>query len=491
MKFSLKLGNAVLACAVWANAATPVATKPKTKNTATDAAKPAAKSKKKKYRSSVGKPAATTAKTTPVKTAVHTVRRVVPKGPPVSAKNRAEAHEGVFTKVATGADIPVENAAALVPFFELLYRHQKAEIPGPVRILHYGDSHTAADEWTGDLRSRFQEKFGDGGSGYSFAGRPWNGYRRLDVRTGSTKGWHSDGLVGRAGDGAYGLGGVSMSTKAPHEAVYLLADGQQFELFYLQQPGGGAIQIYDNGGLVERISTDGAEEPGYYHYETVPGQHKLEVETLDRAPVRLFGWVAENSTGVTYETLGINGAQASIMLDWNEPVLRSNIERRNPSLIILAYGTNEAGRRDWTLESYQKMFQDLIGRIRGAAPTATIMVIGPPDRYIHTRKGWLAMENIDMIVEAQRQASVSTGCAFWDLRAKMGGKGSMQQWVTAGMAQYDHVHFTGAGYRVLGDAVFRDLMSQYDMFLKARAEIVAQASSTSSQTPSPQVPTKQ
>ncbi len=258
----------------------------------------------------------------------------------------------MFEKVASGADIPVENASALVPFFELLYRHQKGEIPGPVRILHYGDSHTAADEWTGDLRSRFQEKFGDGGSGYSFAGRPWNGYRRLDVRTGSTRGWHTDGLVGRTGDGVYGLGGVSMTTQSPREAVYLQADGQEFELFYLQQPGGGAIQVYDNGGLVERISTDGAEEPGYYHYETVPGSHRLEVETLEHAPVRLFGWIAENSTGVTYETLGINGAQASIVLDWNEPVLKSNIERRNPALIVLAYGTNEAGRKDWTVESY-------------------------------------------------------------------------------------------------------------------------------------------
>src|SRR5260370_40249979 len=97
---------------------------------------------------------------------------VIRKGPPVSPKVKAEAHEGVFQKVASGADIPVENAAALIPFFEQLYRHQKGEMPGPLRILHYGDSHTAADEWTGDLRAHFQEKFGDGGAGYSYAGRP-------------------------------------------------------------------------------------------------------------------------------------------------------------------------------------------------------------------------------------------------------------------------------------------------------------------------------
>ena len=474
----LKLGIALLVGATLAVAATP-SKKPT----------PSSKSKKRKYRSSSGKsaPAKAGVRKSRVKRAAKKVaraplagaravrRRVIPKGPKVSAADRAEAHDGVFMKIDNGANLPVENAAALVPFFELLYRHQKGEMPGPVRILHYGDSHTAADEWTGDLRARFQERFGDGGSGYSFAGRPWNGYRREDVRTGSTRGWHTDGLVGRAGDGIYGLGGVSMSTRSPHEAVYLLADGQQFELFYLQQPGGGALQIYDNGSPVERISTDGAGQPGYYRYETTPGSHRLEAETLDHAPVRLFGWTAENATGVTYETLGINGAQASIVLDWNEPVLKSNIERRNPSLVILAYGTNEAGRKDLTVEAYEQMFKGLIARIREAAPAATILVIGPPDRYLHTRRGWEQMDKIDLIIEAQREASVATGCAFWDLRAKMGGKGSMQQWVTAGMAQYDHVHFTMPGYKMLGDAVFRDLMGQYEVFLKARAAVVAQA----------------
>jgi hypothetical protein len=87
------------------------------------------------------------------------------------------------------------------------------------------------------------------------------------------------------------------------------------------------------------------------------------------------------------------------------------------------------------------------------------------------------MEKIDVIAEAQRQAALAHGCAFWDLRAKMGGKGSMLRWVAAGMAQADHVHFTGPGYRMLGDAVFRDVMSQYDIFLRARAAIVANVTS--------------
>lgn len=469
---------ALVAVGVCLGATTVPATKKKT---------PAPALKKKRYRSSIGKPApksAVATKKAPVKaaakkvvTAVH--RRVTPRPPKVSAAVRLEANEGVFQKVSTAASLPIENAGTLIPFFEQLYRHQKGDIPGPLRILHYGDSHTAADEWTGDLRNRFQEKFGDGGSGYSLIGRPYAGYRRFDVRSGSTRGWHTEGLVGKTpGDGIYGLGGISMSTSLPRESVYLMADGQQFELFYLQQPGGGAIQIYDNGTPVERISTEGTPAPGYYHYEGVPGQHKFEVETLDRAPVRLFGWVAENSRGVTYEELGINGATATTPLAWDPETIRSNIERRNPALIVLAYGTNEAGRKDWTVDTYRDTFVDLIGRFRKAAPTATILIIGPPDRYIRTRtKGWVPMDNIDMIVEAQHQAAAATGCAFWDLRAKMGGKGAMREWVLAGMAQADYVHFTGPGYRMIGDAVFRDLMGQYDIFLKARENVAAAAAS--------------
>lgn len=477
------LAGSCLACSclAWmatgaALAQTPTPAKKSVKTSTKTPAKAAAKPpiKKAAARPSAAtpiKPAATkkaaAKKSAPKTRAAAPARRRTP-APRVSAAARAEATEGVNDKVTDGASIPVENAAALIPFFEQLYRHQHGEMTGPLRVLQYGDSHTAADEYTADLREHFQQSFGDGGSGYAFAGRPWKGYRHQDIRTSSTRRWHTDGLVGRPGDGAYGLGGVSMTATSAHESVYLQADCQAFELYFLKQPGGGSLQIYDNGNPVDQISTDGEMGPGYYRYEAESGEHRFEIETLNGDPVRLFGWVAEKPAGVTYEPLGINGAQASIVLDWNEELLRSNIEHRDPALIVLAYGTNEAGRKDWTLETYREMFIQLIQRMREGAPAASILVIGPPDRYIRTRKGWTVMDNIDMIVEAQREAAAMEGCAFWDMRAKMGGKGAMHQWVLAGMGQYDHVHFTAPGYQLIADAVYRDLISQYDIFLKAR-----------------------
>lgn len=369
--------------------------------------------------------------------------------------------------------VPVENVAALVPFFEQLYRHEKGQGEGGLHILHYGDSHTAADDWTGFLRALFQNRFGDGGSGFTYAGRPWNSFRRLDLRAAGTKGWYSDGLAGRAGDGMYGLGGVSITASRPRESVALEVACETLELFYLRQPGGGAVEFRDNGQLVERIETNGELGPGFYRYTPAAGAHRFTLETVEHAPVRLFGWVAEHARGVTYETLGINGAQASIVFNWEEKLLATHLRRRDPALIVLAYGTNEAGNKDWTLEKYREMYASMIHRFRQMTPTASILVIGPPDRYYRVRnRGWVVYDNVDRIVEAQREAALGTGCAFWDMRGKMGGKSSMRQWVDAGLAQRDYVHFTSPGYRLLGGAVFQDLMDHYATFAKVREQLI-------------------
>ena len=53
----------------------------------------------------------------------------------------------------------------------------------------------------------------------------------------------------------------------------------------------------------------------------------------------------------------------------------------------------------------------------------------------------------------------------------MGGKGAMRAWVTAGLAQRDHVHFTAPGYQRLGQTLFRDLMYNYEKYNKVREEL--------------------
>jgi hypothetical protein len=58
----------------------------------------------------------------------------------------------------------------------------------------------------------------------------------------------------------------------------------------------------------------------------------------------------------------------------------------------------------------------------------------------------------------------------------MGGEGAMRDWTTAGLAQRDHVHFTAAGYHRLAEALFQDLIGQYETYEKVRLETADQAS---------------
>jgi lysophospholipase L1-like esterase len=399
-----------------------------------------------------------------------------PPAPKVSAAVRAASLRKVSDYL-EGSPHTIAQPGALVPIFEQLFRLSSETNKMPVHILHFGDSHTAADDWTGGLRDAFKETFGDGGSGFSLAGHPFLGYRRFDVHGGGTTAWQSQGMRSASGDGYFGLGGIAISTDRVGQSVYIDAECDYLEVDYLQQPGGGNLAIFDYENRLEEFSTDGELGPGFVRYQVSPGQHRFTLETLSARPVRLFGWVADKNSGVTYEALGINGAEASVMMRWDQNMLATYLQRRNPGMIVLAYGTNEASDPNWSPESYQAMFSSLLQRLRTAAPAASILVLGPTDRWYRYKGVLRPLPGIDDIIAAQQQACRENACAYWNTRERMGGKGSMREWVTAGLGQADYVHFTSTGYRRLAAVLFADLLLQYQIYKKTRLEIVADSTS--------------
>lgn len=362
----------------------------------------------------------------------------------------------------------LEGAGALVPFFEQL-SHPPENMS--LHILQYGDSHTASDDWANQMRQEFQAKFGVGGAGYTLPGHPFLGYRRFDSHGSNSKGWYTGGIVTHRDDGADGLGGVSLTSHTAGETVTLTVECEQLELHYLKQPGGGELQFNVDDAPVATIATDGDLGPGVYSYMASPGPHHYTVRTLSSAPVRLFGWVAQNHAGVTYETLGINGAQANLILGWDQKILAGELTSRDPALIVLAYGTNEALSRAWTADAYRTGLVEIIHRLRDAVPTASILMIGPPDCEYRLRGARrLPFPHLDQVIDIQRDVAQTNGCAFWDWRAAMGGPGAVRQWVQAGLGQGDYTHLTSAGYRMAGGMLFDELMAQYNRFLTVRAE---------------------
>jgi hypothetical protein len=367
--------------------------------------------------------------------------------------------------------VGIENPHALRSFFDQLHQLEIDPNGQLVRVIQFGDSHTAADLFTGALRTLFQEKFGDGGAGFSFAGYPFAGYHIHGTKRAQSTGWLALGThLKDIGDGMVGMGGVSLSTEAAGNWVSLDADATSLQVQYLIQPNGGSIEIRDNDNLIATVSTARADPTapdaaGQFGVPVEPGPHHFEVLTIDQAPVRLLGLSTENAAGVTYEAAGINGAEASLFLRWSEAMQQPLLAAVNPALIVLAYGTNEAGDRNWTEEGYAAMFQRIIERCRRLAPNASILVVGPPDRALRAgRKVWKPFTGVDRIVAAQRSVCLKMNCAYWDQRTRMGGFGSMHDWVSISWAQPDHTHFTGEGYNELAGALFSDIVQQYDSY---------------------------
>jgi lysophospholipase L1-like esterase len=181
---------------------------------------------------------------------------------------------------------------------------------------------------------------------------------------------------------------------------------------------------------------------------------------LTYAPVRIFGWVSDNRKGVTWETMGINGAQASMLLNWDPVLWTQQIQRRNPALVVIAYGTNEALNSAWTAEDYRASLLRVIAQFRQAVPNASLLLVGPPDcGRLHS------FPHLGEVIAVQREVAQQTGIAFWDWRHHMGGPGASHMWVRAGLSQPDYTHLTGGGYKLLGQTLAGEIELEYRRYV--------------------------
>ncbi len=357
----------------------------------------------------------------------------------------------------------IENPAALQNFFRALAEVQSGRRLEPVRVMHFGDSHTAADILTADIRRHFQQDFGDGGAGWIVPKNPMS-TRRLGVTSGASSGWSIEGIGGRISpDRIYGPAGIALSTSKSNERVWVETSGNHFELYYVRQSGGGRIDVLVDGASVldDPLSLQSpTAEASHLFFDTPAAntRHHVEVRTLNAGQVRILGIVAEHITpGVVYDVLGVNGARASRVLSWNQPALANVLADRRPDLIVLEYGTNEVADSGWTVASYQRFFAGLVRRLQRVAPQASVLLLGPTDRSDLP----VAVNKMPLMVQAQRRAAFDAGAAFWSSYDAMGGAGAMNTWAAGGLGQSDHVHLTRAGYNRIGDLFYQDLMFAY------------------------------
>lgn len=154
-----------------------------------------------------------------------------------------------------------------------------------------------------------------------------------------------------------------------------------------------------------------------------------------------------------YSTQAKVGISADYPLQNPQQWLDQPIQKANPDLVILSFGSNDsAGNVD--KNAYEQTYQKLIDNVRERAPNAAILIVGPSDgdSISGANKG-NTLPGLDNVVQAQKEVAAKNGLDFFDLRASMGGAGSIQDWQSKGLAGGDKLHFTTKGYEVIGQSI--------------------------------------
>ena len=342
----------------------------------------------------------------------------------------------------------------------------------PVRIVHYGDSPTTADLITGDARELLQDRFGDGGSGFVLVAKPWAwyGHRGVDV---SGTGWKIDTAVGSMREGTYGLGGA-IFTGQPGAATTIrldIADSRSVEVEYLQQPGGGSVDISANGAEVGSVSTAGDAGKNGAASVALPAGTKLVQLRVSRGQVQVFGVALSSGTrGLTYDSIGLNGASTTVMSRAFSPANWSDaLQHRNPDLVIINYGTNESSFPAYVDKQYEGELRRAIARTRAALPQASILVMSPMDRGTKIDgDSIVTMPAIPRLVAIQQRVARELGCAFFDTYDAMGGNGTMAKWYDGQprMVAADLIHPSPQGARIVAKSLTGQLLIGYERYLQ-------------------------
>src|SRR5262249_37291384 len=143
---------------------------------------------------------------------------------------------------------------------------------------------------------------------------------------------------------------------------------------------GGSFKILIDAKLHSTVSTNAKTNGTGYALVSVPdGEHSLKLEVVGDGPVRIFGVSVErDQPGVIVDTLGSNGARARYQLLWNPAIFEEQLKKRNPDLVVIAYGTNESGDNT-PIEQYETELRQVVERYRRVVPNASCLLIGPSD----------------------------------------------------------------------------------------------------------------
>lgn len=196
---------------------------------------------------------------------------------------------------------------------------------------------------------------------------------------------------------------------------------------------------------------------------TLRFRHNVADSVLPAKPfeVSVEGIIPENNrNGIVYHALGVNGAAVKSWLKCTD--FEKQLQYIVPDLLICGIGINDANvpYSSFDPEEYKRQYRQLLDIIYKANPDCAVIFLTNNDCALRLRrKNRGANKNTPRVEKALIELAQEQNAAVWDQYMVMGGMGSSVDWVNAGLMCKDRVHFTAAGYDVIGDLLFDALMN--------------------------------
>ena len=332
---------------------------------------------------------------------------------------------------------------------------------GDVRILHIGGSHVQGGTWTNTLRKNLMAlRYGmDGGRGLVFPYAAAGTNTPLGYQSSYTGTWTSSRCV--KPETVMGVSGMTVSTadSAATVSLDLLPETRKtwdfrFTVRSVDVLGYGDLEPVILAG---RDTVRGRQEGENWHIELPHYMDYIRVGFLGfPGKFTLKGLYLDNpESGLTVCEAGVNGATTSAFLKCED--FTRDLQVVKPDLVIFSIGLNDLQGTDFDVRRFISNYGKLVQRVRHANPHCAFLFTSCND----SRKNGRTNPFGARAEKAFEEIAAGCGGAFWDLYDIMGGAGSMESWVSAGLARADHIHFTPEGYTILGNLLFNALMDEY------------------------------
>jgi lysophospholipase L1-like esterase len=384
---------------------------------------------------------------------------------------------------------------------------------GRAGVVVFGNSLIAADRIVNVVRRRLQEQLGDGGRGYVLADRLGEIGPRDRTADGGA-GFHPTTIAEfepnpEAWGVPHSVAGSAHISLGPALSRFRLHSGERLAtVFAWGRPRERGLQARVDGGRWHRVRLpedededegdgegdgEGASEKGgekdganddddkkagrpivkgelIMHQFRLPKTAKRFELRAKRAGAIVHGVALEHDRGgVVVDTFGVAAADAPRFVAINDEIFQPELDARQPDLVVLMLGGNETKRIAWGQRDFETVRDDLTALIRKThpGPDRACLVVGPIDAVVGTRNlpegadPFRQRPELVAVNEIHRDVALKEGCAFFDLYAAMGGKGSLKRMDEAGTLHADLVHPKEGGLAVLGTLIADALMQAW------------------------------